>query len=169
MLEDLGKDLANIAMAGVGAIAILTEKAVEVGKVCAEKGAETLEKGKAASEELRRKGEQVAAERREKARQDYLESLDGRRPRGAAPQAGRAGRQGGPPRRQLPRQLPLRLPLLKPPSAPWRTMSLTSAVSTRTTARASKPRRTQSHIQQKGPVTLGNGPLGIFHQEKAIL
>ena len=34
MLEDLGKDLANIAMAGVGAIAILTEKAVEVGKVC---------------------------------------------------------------------------------------------------------------------------------------
>ena len=76
MLEDLGKDLANIAMAGVGAIAILTEKAVEVGKVCAKKGAETLEKGKAASEELRRKGEQVAAERREKARQDYLESLD---------------------------------------------------------------------------------------------
>ena len=52
MLEDLGKDLANIAMAGVGAVAILTEKAVEVGKVCAEKGAETLEKGKAASEEL---------------------------------------------------------------------------------------------------------------------
>ena len=76
MLEDLGKDLANIAMAGVGAVAILTEKAVEVGKVCAEKGAETLEKGKAASEELRRKGEQVAAERREKARQEYLESLD---------------------------------------------------------------------------------------------
>lgn len=46
MLEDLGKDLAIIAMAGVGAVAILTEKAVEVGKVCAEKGAETLEKAR---------------------------------------------------------------------------------------------------------------------------
>lgn len=75
MLEELGKDLMNIAMAGVGAVAILTEKAVEVGKVCAEKGAETLEKGKALNEELKRRGEQVAQEHRERCANEALERL----------------------------------------------------------------------------------------------
>ena len=75
MLEELGKDLWNVALAGVGAIAIVAEKTVELGKVCAERGGETLEKGKALNEELKRKGEQVAAERRERYQQEALARL----------------------------------------------------------------------------------------------
>ena len=78
MMEDLGKSLLNVAMAGIGAVAILAEKAAEVGKVCAEKGAETLEKGRALNEELKRKGEQVAQERRER----YANEPLGRLPAG---------------------------------------------------------------------------------------
>jgi len=75
MLEELGKDLLNVAMAGVGAVAILTEKAIDLGKICAEKGAETLEKGKALNEELKRKGEQVAQEHRDRCANEALERL----------------------------------------------------------------------------------------------
>lgn len=75
MLEELGKDLWNVALAGIGAVAIVGEKAYEFGKVCTAKGGETLEKGKAVSEDLRRKGEQIAQERREKYRQEALERL----------------------------------------------------------------------------------------------
>lgn len=75
MLEELGKDLWNVALAGIGAVAIASEKAYELGKVCVEKGGETLEKGKAVSEDLMRKGEQIAQERREKYRQEALERL----------------------------------------------------------------------------------------------
>lgn len=75
MLEELGKDLWNVALAGIGAVAIVGEKAYELGKICAEKGGETLEKGKAVSEDLMRKGEQIAQERREKYRQEALERL----------------------------------------------------------------------------------------------
>lgn len=75
MLEELGKDLVNVAMVGVGAIAIAAEKMCELGKVCAEKGADTLEKGKTLNEELRQKGEQIAQERRERCRQEALERL----------------------------------------------------------------------------------------------
>ena len=75
MMEDLGKSLLNVAMAGIGAVAILAEKAAEVGKVCAEKGAETLEKGRALNEELKRKGEQVAQERRERYANEALGRL----------------------------------------------------------------------------------------------
>lgn len=75
MLEELGKDLVNVAMVGVGAVAIAAEKICEVSKTCAEKGADTLEKGKALNEELRQKGEKIAQERREKCRQEALERL----------------------------------------------------------------------------------------------
>ena len=75
MMEDLGKSLLNVAMAGIGAVAILAEKAAEVGKACAEKGAETLERGRALNEELKRKGEQVAQERRERYANEALGRL----------------------------------------------------------------------------------------------
>ena len=61
-MGELSKGLMNVAMAGVGAVAIVAEKASEIGKICAAKGAETLEKGRALNEELRRKGEQVTRE-----------------------------------------------------------------------------------------------------------
>ena len=38
MLEDLGKDLLKIAFAGVGAVAVVAEKACDVGKVILQKG-----------------------------------------------------------------------------------------------------------------------------------
>lgn len=75
MLEDLSKDLWNVALAGIGAIAIAGEKLTEFGKVCAEKGGEALEKGKALNEECKRRGEQMAQERREKCRQEALQRL----------------------------------------------------------------------------------------------
>ena len=75
MLEELGKDLVNVAMVGVGAVVIAAEKVCELSKVCAEKGADTLEKGKTLNEELRRKGEKIAEERRERCRQEALERL----------------------------------------------------------------------------------------------
>ena len=53
-MGELSKGLMNVAMAGVGAVAIVAEKASEIGKICAAKGAETLEKGRALNEELRR-------------------------------------------------------------------------------------------------------------------
>ncbi len=75
MLDDLEKDLYNVALAGIGAIAILSEKACELGKKCAEKGGETLEKGREFNDELIRRGEQIAAERKERAKREYVESL----------------------------------------------------------------------------------------------
>ncbi len=75
MLEELGKDLWNVALAGIGAMAIAGEKVYEFGKVCISKGGETLEKGKAVSEDLMRRGEQVAQEQRERFRQEALERL----------------------------------------------------------------------------------------------
>ena len=75
MLEELGKDLWNVALAGIGAVAIVGEKAYEFGRSAPPRAAKNLEKGKAVSEDLRRKGEQIAQERREKYRQEALERL----------------------------------------------------------------------------------------------
>ena len=75
MLDNLSKGLFNAAMAGVGAVAILAEKTAKVGKICMEKGAETLERGRVLNDELRRKGEQVTQERRERLANEALERL----------------------------------------------------------------------------------------------
>lgn len=74
-MENLGKTMVDLALAGVGAVAILAEKTGEVVQDCAKKGGETLEKGRVASEELRRKGELIAQERRERCAQEALERL----------------------------------------------------------------------------------------------
>ena len=74
-MGELSKGLMNVAMAGVGAVAIVAEKVSEIGKICAAKGAETLEKGRALNEELRRKGEQVTRERREQSTNEALERM----------------------------------------------------------------------------------------------
>ena len=74
-MGELSKGLMNVAMAGVGAVAIVAEKASEIGKIYAAKGAETLEKGRALNEELRRKGEQVTRERREQSTNEALERM----------------------------------------------------------------------------------------------
>lgn len=75
MFENLNESLMNIALAGIGAVTLVVEKATEVGKICAEKGAETLEKGRALNEELKRKGEQVAREHRDRCTNEALERL----------------------------------------------------------------------------------------------
>lgn len=75
MLEELGKDLMQVALAGVGAVTILAEKGCEIAKECAKKGAVTVEKGKVVSGELRYKAEQAAQERRERCREESLARL----------------------------------------------------------------------------------------------
>ena len=53
MLSDLGNDLKNILLAGIGAVAVTAEKADEVIKELVKKGEITLEQGKALNEELK--------------------------------------------------------------------------------------------------------------------
>lgn len=55
MLNDIGNDLKNILLAGVGAVAFTAEKSAELVKELVKKGELTVEQGKALSEELKRK------------------------------------------------------------------------------------------------------------------
>ena len=72
MLEELGRELKQVALAGVGAVAILAEKGGEAAKVCARRGADTVEKGRAAAEEWRARAEQAAQERRARSEEENL-------------------------------------------------------------------------------------------------
>ena len=72
MLEELGRDLKQVALAGVGAAAILAEKGCELARECAKKGAVTVEQGRAVTQELRTKAEQAAGERRARAQEERL-------------------------------------------------------------------------------------------------
>ena len=72
MLEELGKDLKQVALAGVGAVAILAEKGSALAKECAKKGAVTVEQGRAVTQELRTKAEQAAQERRARSQEESL-------------------------------------------------------------------------------------------------
>lgn len=75
MLEELGKDLMQVALAGVGAVTILAEKGCEIAKECAKKGAVTVEKSKVVTSELRSKAEQAVQERRERCQEENLSRL----------------------------------------------------------------------------------------------
>ena len=75
MLEELGRELKQVALAGVGAVAILAEKGGEAARICAQRGAETVEKGRAAAEDWRARSEQAAQARQEQADQDRLSRL----------------------------------------------------------------------------------------------
>lgn len=72
MLEELGKDLKQVALAGVGAAAILAEKGCALAKECAKKGAVTVEQGRVVTQELRTKAEQAAQERRARSQEEQL-------------------------------------------------------------------------------------------------
>lgn len=75
MMENLSKALADVALAGIGLTAIAIEKSGELIQKCAEKGADTLEKGRAAGQEWKVKAEEAAKEGRERCKQDYLARL----------------------------------------------------------------------------------------------
>lgn len=53
-MADLTKGIKNIVLGGIGAAAITAEKAGEAAEILVEKGAKTVEQGKAANEELKR-------------------------------------------------------------------------------------------------------------------
>ena len=55
MLAELGNDLKNILLAGVGAVAVTAEKSEEILKELVKKGELTVEQGKALNEELKHK------------------------------------------------------------------------------------------------------------------
>ncbi len=53
-MADLTKGIKNIVLGGIGAAAITAEKAGEAAEILVEKGAKTVEQGKAVNEELKR-------------------------------------------------------------------------------------------------------------------
>ena len=65
MLENLGKTLVNVGLAGVGLAAIAAEQAGKAGKVLVEKGAAAVEEGRKYGAELQEKYQQEAQRRRE--------------------------------------------------------------------------------------------------------
>lgn len=75
MLEELGHDLKQVALAGVGAITILLEKGGEFAQECISKGATTVEKGREVTEDLRIKAEQAAKERKERCDEENLSRM----------------------------------------------------------------------------------------------
>lgn len=62
MLLDLEKDLKNIFLAGVGAVALTAEKSEALVKELVKKGELTVEQGKALNEELRHKFHETVEE-----------------------------------------------------------------------------------------------------------
>ena len=65
MIEDFGKVLTNIGLAGVGLAAIAVEQAGKAGKILVEKGAVAVEEGRKYGAELQEKYQQDAQRRRE--------------------------------------------------------------------------------------------------------
>lgn len=75
MLSELGNDLKNILLAGVGAVAVTAEKSEMLIKELVKKGELTIEQGKALNEELKHKIKEQAQERKEKEFDCMLENM----------------------------------------------------------------------------------------------
>lgn len=75
MWDKLSDALMNMAFAGVGAAAIVVEKAGEVGKVLMEKGEIAVEQGRQLNEELQEKARIATKERQEQRLQDAIAAL----------------------------------------------------------------------------------------------
>ena len=58
MLAELGNDLKNLLLAGVGAVAVTAEKSEELLKELVKRGELTVEQGKVVNEELKHKAKQ---------------------------------------------------------------------------------------------------------------
>lgn len=75
MWDKLSDALMNVAFAGVGAAAIVVEKAGEVGKVLVEKGEVAVEQGRQLNDELQEKAKAAAKERQEQRINDAVAAL----------------------------------------------------------------------------------------------
>lgn len=76
MIEDIGKVLTNIGLAGVGLAAIAVEQAGKAGKVLVEKGAVAVEEGRKYGAELQEKYQQDAQRRREEQFDRQVSQMD---------------------------------------------------------------------------------------------
>lgn len=76
MIEDFGKVLTNIGLAGVGLAAIAVEQAGKAGKVLVEKGAAAVEEGRKYGAELQEKYQQDAQRRREEQFEQQVAQMD---------------------------------------------------------------------------------------------
>lgn len=76
MLEEVGRELLKVAFAGVGAVAVVAEKACAVGKVLVQKGEETVEQGKAVNADLQARAREAAKERRAERLENDVESMN---------------------------------------------------------------------------------------------
>lgn len=76
MLEDLGKILTNIGLAGVGLAAMAAEQAGKAGKILVEKGAVAVEEGRKYGSELQEKYRQDAKRRQEEQFNQRVSEMD---------------------------------------------------------------------------------------------
>ena len=73
-MDKLNESLKNILLAGVGAAAIVAEKASDAADVLVKKGQETVNTGKELNQELKHKADEVHAEKeKEEKKNDYKE------------------------------------------------------------------------------------------------
>ena len=76
MIEDFGKVLTNIGLAGVGLAAIAVEQAGKAGRILVEKGAVAVEEGRKYGAELQEKYQQDAQRRREEQFNQRISQMD---------------------------------------------------------------------------------------------
>ena len=76
MWEDIGKTLTNVALAGVGLVALAAEQAGKAGKVLVAKGEIAVEQGRKYSEDLQQKLQEDAKRRREEQLDQQLSAMD---------------------------------------------------------------------------------------------
>ncbi|WP_130868398.1 hypothetical protein [Intestinimonas massiliensis (ex Afouda et al. 2020)] len=76
MIEDFGKVLTNIGLAGVGLAAIAVEQAGKAGKILVEKGAVAVEEGRKYGAELQEKYQQDTQRRREEQFNQRISQMD---------------------------------------------------------------------------------------------
>lgn len=76
MWEDLGKTLTDVALAGVGLVALGAEQAGKVGKILVEKGEVAVAQGRKRGEEIQQKMQEDAQRRREEQFNERIDALD---------------------------------------------------------------------------------------------
>ena len=80
MLAELGNDLKNLLLAGVGAVAVTAEKSEELLKELVKRGELTVEQGKVLNEELKRNVSESIQQAKEKksvcSQNKVLEQMD---------------------------------------------------------------------------------------------
>lgn len=76
-MDKISEGLKNAALLGIGAAALVAEKASDAAEVLVKKGQETVNEGKALNDELKHKAEEKKKEEKEKPEKDYADFVAG--------------------------------------------------------------------------------------------